>query len=277
VADSYKRSTFLKSAFGAGAALGIAVILAIILVVLRLPVISAIYQAHWMQKQVPGLSRTPVPLQDTSAAKMEGANISAFGWTCEAPWAGVATRRKNPLVESTVFENGKSIGFFDPSQIIDTVAGFAQTTKDRARRRQLEAELGKDTVGSDYDLERATLQVTPQDFSIFMSNKRARGDATLLWFKYLTNSDAETGLFSFSFENLRGFQLGDPARARSVVIHGYDRQDRGVEIFIKMGDGKLDHILQIEINRVLQTLHWTGDTEQPSSPLSLPKNKSPRP
>ncbi len=210
---------------------------------------------------MPTLSKTPVPLQDTSAAKLEGTNISAFGWTCEAPWAEAATRRKNPLVESTVFENGKSIGFFDPNQVIDTVAGFAQTTKDRTTRRQLEAELGKQTIISDYDLEHATLQVTPQDFSVFMSSKRAHGEATLLWFKYLTTLGAETGLFSFSFENLRGFQFGDPARARYVVIHGYDRQDRGVKITVSMANGSHEHVLQSEINRIVQTMHWTGDAK----------------
>ena len=259
MADSSKRSTFLRSAFGAGAALGVAVIF----VILRLPVISAIYQAHWMQNQTPAISKTPVPLQDTSVAMVEGTRISEFGWDCEAPWTRVAIRRTNPVVASTVFENGKSIGFFDPSQTTDTLAGFAQTTKEGARRRQLEAELGKDTISSDYDLERATLQVTPRDFSVFMSNKRAHGYATLLWFKYMTSSAADTGLSSFSFENLRGFQLGDPAHARSVVIHGYDRQDHAVEIFIKMGDGKQDHLLQSEINRVLQTLRWISDAKSP--------------
>jgi hypothetical protein len=263
VADSYKRSTFLKSAFGAGAALGVAVILAIILMVLRLPVISAIYQAHWMQKQSPVISKTPVPLRDTSAATVEGTHISAFGWDCEAPWARVATRRKNPLIESTEFENGKSIGFFDPSQTFDPLAEFGRTTNDRATRTRLQAVFGKDTMSSDYDLERATLQVTPQDFSVFMSNKRASADATLLFFKYISIGRADTGLFSFSFENLRGFQWGDPALARFVMIHGYDPQDHGVRITVAMADGSHEHILQSEINRIVQTLHRTSDAKQP--------------
>ena len=198
-----------------------------------------------------------------STEGVEGTNISAFGWKCETPWARVATSRKTSLIESAVFENGKSIGFFDPIQTIDTVAGFARTSKDQGSRPRLEAELGKDTMSSDYDLEFATLQITPQDFSVFMSNKRARRDAALLFFKYLSLHDADTGLFSFSLENLHGFQLGDPARARFVVIHAYDLQDHGVEISVAMANGKTEHILQSEINRILRTLHRTSNPNQP--------------
>ena len=261
--DSDENSRYLKFAFVAGAILGLAIIAAIILAVVRFPVITAVDQAHWMQKQAPVLSKTPVPLRDITAEKAGRTSISAFGWTCEAPWVPVATIKTTRLVERIVFKNGKSIGVFDPNQTISTAAGIARTLEEQGSHTQLEAELGKDTMGSGYELELETLQITPQDFSVFMSNKRARRGAVLLFFKYMTVHDANTELFSFSFENLHGFQYGDPARARGVEIHGYDWQGHSIQVSVGMGDGQQDHVLQSEINRVLQTLHWIGDTGSP--------------
>ena len=62
--------------------------------------------------------------------------------------------------------------------------------------------------------------------------------------------NGETGIFSFAFPGLRGFQLGDPTQTNRVIVRAVDADDRPVEVLF-LGEEK--GFTQAEINRVLST------------------------
>jgi hypothetical protein len=68
------------------------------------------------------------------------------------------------------------------------------------------------------------------------------------------NPQARTGLYSFTFGKLRGFQLGDPAKSHSVQVDAFDDQDRKLEFVFASKPGPVFTVTQADINRVLQTL-----------------------
>lgn len=212
-----------------GALLGVASIIAI----LRLPVILIVARAHMWKRSFPEVSQLPRPLSDTSVAQAKGISVSAFGWEFEAPWQRVSSTRKIELFETTFFEGGQGVRFVNPSESFSAVGLVLQSkSEERAMQSQFEAEFGADATTSGYDFENTVLNTTVKDVSLFMSYKRAQRNCRLLFLKSMDLSDAKSGFFSFSFGNLHGFQMGDPAKTRGIAIHGYDSQGHRVELFI---------------------------------------------
>jgi len=253
-----KQPRFLKAAFIFGVLLAVAFIIAI----LRLPVILIVGRAHMFQRSFPELSQLPVPLGDTSATQAKGIPLSAFGWEFEAPWQRVSNTRKLEQIESTSFEGGQSVALLNPRDSLAPSIGQVAESKKQRRQSQFEAEYGKDATTSDYDFENALLNTRVEDLSLFMSYKRAQRNWSLLFLKSLDLPSGNSGLFSFSFVNLHGFQIGDPARTRRIVIHGYDLKEHAAALIIWI-NGQSSLLQQSEINRILKTLHFVSTPSQP--------------
>jgi hypothetical protein len=256
---SDKKQRLGTAAYIFGALLGVALIVAI----LRLPVILIVARAHMYQRSFPEVSQLPQPLSDTSVAQAKGISVSAFGWEFEAPWQRVSNTRKLKLIETTSFEGGQGVGFVNPRESFSAVGLVLQSkSKEKEMQSEFEAEFGADATTSGYDFENTVLNTRVKDVSLFMSYKRAQRNWRLLFLKSMDLSDAKSGFFSFSFGNLHGFQMGDPAKTRDVAIHGFDPQGHRVELFIGI-NGQTNRLQQSEINRILKTLHYVSTPRQP--------------
>lgn len=106
-----------------------------------------------------------------------------------------------------------------------------------------------------YEFLESVLMSTPDQYSILQSSKEMVRLFVLLSLKgSLLHGPAGSGMavYSFSTEHIRGFQLGDPAKARLVRVIGFDRNDKEFE-FVVEAEGDFPPLSQAELNQILQT------------------------
>jgi len=195
------------------------------------------------------LALVPIPLPDASISATPGTTVTFFGYQFEVPGEGQVSVR-NPGDDHIVVAYGavgKPLMFLNPANN----RGLVETTRTRNADAFLDAH-------SDYDLVRSTLYATPAQLSLIFPGKEAVYTATRLMIKQTEALGAETGLYSFRIGHLRGFQLGDPSRARNVRVIGFDESDRRLEFGFGCVPGpeyaSKQGFNQPDINRVLETL-----------------------
>jgi hypothetical protein len=76
-------------------------------------------------------------------------------------------------------------------------------------------------------------------------------------------------VFSFEFQDKRGFQIGDPRKSRRVDLEVLDINRHYVEIICASGKDSAK-LKQPELNRILKSLH-IGSAD--SSPAYLPAQR----
>jgi hypothetical protein len=214
---------------------------------------SWILQARAAARKDPTLANVPIPLGDLSVSIVPGTTFSEFGFQFEVPWT--ARLKKHDDFAALIYvPEGElaAIMFFNPAKS----PGLIKETREGLEKRgenPKAANLFLDAA-SDYDLERSTWYATPDQLSLFFPRRKDVFAATWLNIKSSLNQQAKTGLYSFTFGKLRGFQFGDPAKSHSVQVDAFDDQDRKFEFVFGSKPGPVFTITQAEINRVLQTL-----------------------
>jgi hypothetical protein len=213
---------------------------------------SWILQARTEAREDPTLANVPIPLGDLSASIVPGTTFSEFGFQFEVPWAA-RLKSHDDFVALVYVPEGElaAIMFFNPRR-----QGLVKDMRDDLAKRGQNpraANLYLDAA-SDYDLERSTWYATPDQLSLFFPRRKDVLAATWLNIKSSLNQQARTGLYSFTFGKLRGFQFGDPAKSHSVQVDAFDDQDRKFEFVFGSKPSPIFTIAQADINRVLQTL-----------------------
>jgi len=124
---------------------------------------------------------------------------------------------------------------------------------------------GAQTIQSSYDFDRALLNTTPSQLTYILPGKKVVRTAVLLMLKPLGTLDAQTGLYSFETDHLRGFQNGDPKKTKTVMVEVFDAQDHEFQFAFGNRSYPKGDLTQADINRFLQTLR-----PAPASPDSKP-------
>jgi hypothetical protein len=217
-----------------------------------------VWQAKQDAARDPKLALVPIPLPDTSISTTPGTTVTFFGYQFEVPWEGrVSVRNPGDDHLAVAFGAvGKPLMFFNPANNPGVVEAARSALKERGEGpRNADAFLD---AHSDYDLVRSTLYATPAQLSLVFPGKEAVYTATRLMIKQSEALGAETGLYSFRIGQLRGFQIGDPSRARNVRVIGFDGDDHKFEFGFGCVPGpeygSKQGFSQTDINRVLQTL-----------------------
>ncbi len=220
----------------------------------------------WRAKQDaardPRLALVPTLLSDTSVSASPGTRVTFFGYQFEVPWQGQATVKNAGDYIAVAFNASatKSLEFVNPANSL----GLVKTTRAGLKERGLDPR-NADLVlnaGSDYDLMRSILYAAPAQLSLVFPRKKDVWAATFLMMKEVEVRGAEAGLYSFQIGQLRGFQIGDPSRARNVRVESFDADDRKFEFVFGCKPGSDASFKQTEINRVLQTLQRAPGSQQ---------------
>jgi len=226
-----------------------------------------VWQAKQESASDPKLALVPIPLSDTSISTTPGTIVTLFGYQFEVPWQGqVAVRNPGDDHLAVVYSAavGKPLMFFNPAKN----GGLVETTRAELKARGEDPRIADAYLDahSDYDLIRSTLYTTPAQLSLIFPGKNAVYAATRLMIKRTEAVGAETGLYSFQIGQLRGFQIGDPSRARNVRVIGFDRGDNRFEFGFGGVPGhqyvSKQGFNQAEINRVLQSLRSAPSSQQ---------------
>jgi hypothetical protein len=227
----------------------------------RRPQIMAYYEVHKLAQEDHLLSVMPEPLSDTSVSANQGTMLSYFGYQYEVPWTDIVKVNRSGAIVIVAFKTGDALVFFDPASAPD---GAKIMRVGAANPRNVLSVFGPEAMQSNYALASTILNLTPKRISLWISPREATGTAILLGLKRIYTSNAETGLFSLKTSRYRGYQRGDPQRARIVDLSVFDDQDHEFHFIVGTAPGKPLTITQPDINRILDTLRPVPISERPN-------------
>ena len=201
----------------------------------------------------------PHLLQIESDSSVEGTRFSYYGWEFEVPWEEIDAERRHEIATTVTFKAGQNILFFNPEQ---TASPRGQSDGEAPQDANQAASLFPDkTIESDYAYLDAVFHTTPDQLSIFMPQMEAVQLSAVLGLKALWTSNSGPDLYSFETENLRGFQLGDPARTDRVQVYWFDPEGKLIGHFVvgrvdknKKEKEEENTLSQAEISRIILTL-----------------------
>lgn len=198
------------------------------------------------------LSVVPIPLSNSSISQEKGTTENFFGYQFEVPWQGGEQKQRDSIAFVFSQSSQEAVSFFDPGGD----RGFIRMMKETPGLRvgYLNPLYGRENVQSDYEFLRAALNTTPSQLSLFLPWSKEVYAANLLRMKEVALLGPQTGLYSFEFGQLRGFQQGDPVRDKNVEVEAYDAADRKFKLIFSSKSGPNGGMTQPHINRVLQTL-----------------------
>jgi len=227
----------------------------------RRPQIMAYYEVHKLAQEDHLLSVMPEPLSDTSVSANQGTMLSYFGYQYEVPWTDIVKVNRSGAMVVVAFKSGEAVVFFDPASASD---GAKLMRVGAANPRNALSVFGPEAIQSNYALANTILNLTPKRISLWISPREAAGTAILLGLKRIYTANAETGLFSLKTSHYRGYQRGDPQRARNVDLSVFDDQDHEFHFIVGTAPGKPLTNTQPDINRILDTLEPVPISERPN-------------
>jgi hypothetical protein len=208
----------------------------------------------------PSMAVIPIPLSDMSVSAAQGTTLTFFGYRFEVPWQ-VEVKRNGKFGVVFISQSGEeAVVFLNPAENQGPLKGLRKNLGSKVG--YMGRFYGPQSVQSDYDLLRATLNASPTQLSIVFPWSKEVYAATLLIVKGAESKELEAGAYSFETEQLRGFQFGSPTRAKNVHVEAFDAEDQKFEFFFGSKSGPNGGMTQPDINRVLQTLRPAPASQQ---------------
>jgi hypothetical protein len=206
-------------------------------------------------RKMPDVSKTPIPLPDSSISSVPHRKMSYFGYEFEVPWDDIDEQKGKTAgtIRVTSFSSGNAFWFstFPPKEFVNTV--MKSTKLDSQSYRQL---YGDDAFASDYAFHQKMLQITPSEITPFVSRRQAMAGQMLLLVKAISMPKATSGIFSIRAPGFEGFQFEDPQSRPFRISDELFSDDGGIElIFYQKVGGSVPAISQPEINRILRSIH----------------------
>jgi len=209
----------------------------------------------YFAKSAPAVARVvPTDLKDVSTSPAPGRKLSYFGYEFEVPWTDLDESQLPP--ENKHDMHMAWVSFRSGLKLFIVVSPH-------------------EAVVPDYALLKRIYEVTPDKVN-YWSLIQGWGyqNARLLLFKSAFLRDepgggsnpAETGIFNLQSSGYHGFQYGDPRSRPEVLQLRLYSNDGRVEIkFLQETYDEPSGVTQLEINRIVQSLHRAAHSEVASS------------
>jgi hypothetical protein len=213
---------------------------------------------RYSYRKMPIASMTPVELTDHRIASGDGPKLSSFGYDFEVPWQDIDTQNVRRVAMVLIpFRSGLDIlvGHGSTHSLVDTAIDGSKTDPQHFR-----AEYGEKAAQSDYDFLRLILNATPGSIRLVDSKQDVVRTSTLLTFKVLI-VPGDSGIFRVQANDFKGFQYGDPSKHPKRITVTLCSADGVIEFSFARKDMQPLAISQAEINRVIQTVRYSGLAE----------------
>ena len=215
-------------------------------------------EMHYSYRHIPIAHMTPVELSDRRINSGEGTKLSSFGYDFEVPWKDVdAEHIKRKAMIVIPFRSGLAIlvGHGSAHDLVDTALENTKTDPQVFR-----AAYGDRAVQSDYEFLKLALNTTPASIRLMDSKQDVVRKSTLVLIKALV-VQGDSGIFEVQANEFRGFQYGDPEKHPKRITVTLYSADGGIELTFLQSSLNLVAISQADINRVIQTLRYSGAAE----------------
>jgi len=209
------------------------------------------------------LSEKPVPMAIAQANTAPGMKLVHSGMSFEVPWADLdlSKSRFRANIAVFTFQSGRTVEFLGPDKNADDLLTTVQKSFG-VRHDKLQQLFGPGTMKSNYALQRAILEQTPDEVSPFTSRQEAVRSSMLLVLKSAAAVGGETGLFDVRLAEWKGFQWDDPSKnPKRVTLELYNGQDRHLEIIFYPGKVEAAALTQADVNRALKSLRFSEDPQ----------------
>lgn len=215
------------------------------------PQLSVYFTTRTLAARDPALNVAPRPLTDTSISRNPGTAVSYLGYTFEVPWQD--NIKKEDVLDhfaAVRFDKGKAMMLIVPEDQSGLLNEVVDDEKLKVTYlRPLFAEFLKKP---DYDQYFALLNTTPQNIRAFGPRAdAARGQALLMLKAMAFPANLESGVFSFDFPNMRGFQIGDPQKSQRIDLEIFGADGVHAEMTLLTDSKRGAPLSQPEINRTL--------------------------
>ena len=225
------------------------------------PPVGIFLTARMEARKVPAVNTATRPLADYSVSDAPGTKLSYFGYEFEVPWnTSVKEKKVGKNLVQLKFDSGQDLILIVPANQNGLLTEMVEDQS--LKMKDLQLVFGDLTNRSAYDQYGTLLSTTPQSIRAFGPRSEAVRGVTLLTIKAIAfGPGLESGAFSFDIPGKRGFQIGDPQKSRRVDLEVFDSAGHHVEILCGSTNGNL-RFSQSEINRIVTSLHATGDAAQ---------------
>ena len=215
------------------------------------PQLSIYFMTRTLAARYPALNVAPRPLTDTSISQNPGTAVSYLGYTFEVPWQD--SIKKENVVDHFVavrFENGRAMMLVVP----ENRSGLLNEVVDDEKLKvtYLRPLFGELLRKPGYDQYFALLNTTPQSIRAFgPRTDAARGQALLMLKAMAFPANLQSGVFSFDFPDMRGFQIGDPQKSQRVDLEIFGAEGVHAEMTLLTDAKRGAPLSQPQINRTL--------------------------
>ena len=217
-------------------------------------VIFTVYGARYFSLQhlrsTPALYLTPQERTVRSAVNYTGTRHLAFGYSFQPPWVGVASRIQTLSLSGMVFQSGQIFQVHNPTMVIDWRSELTRPEKAIVLKRLTDA-FGDTCCENNYAIVKRILYASPEQLHFLQSAKQSMAIGILLTYKSAYVGEDTFEVFAIRSPRVKGFQLGSPARSRSVRLVMFP--EGGTELWIDISSS-VASLRQEEIDRIVGSM-----------------------
>jgi hypothetical protein len=238
----------------------VAILVAVFMVKFGLQTMTWVEGKMWAS-QSPWLNTVPQALP-APAPVPTGPQLKAYDFEVNAPWPG----NPKPLPSETNvafrYDTGQILVFFDPGAQVDTLRSIQNGNP--AEFQKFTNVFADRPIDSNFALYRDVYGAAPAQISPLMNGSEAmRMNVLLLWkLSFGFDLRAETGLYSYDWSNIHGFQFGDPAKGVPVALRAFDDRGHQFRFILTTAPGSSTKITQDDINKILLTIQPVPFTDR---------------
>ena len=202
----------------------------------------------------PGYSMTPQPIE-TDVSSDPASMVKAFDYGFSVPWTELSELYSSTSMVSWATQSTNIIVTCFLPEVALYSGMIGSSEGDEERHRAFKSALGlKGVTHTNYYLFSKMWNTTPQDISIFKPRSEAVIQAFFLMCKAIAApSVTPGGIYCFETDHVKGVQVGDPSRDRSVHLSIFDRLDREIRVTIGHRSDSLRVVSQADINTIITT------------------------
>jgi hypothetical protein len=212
------------------------------------------HEARRMDKSDPCLALIPRSLPDESSSRGAAIKQTYFGYEFEAPWPRPVAAKQAPFLVDLIFHGDYAVVFFNPAERRNLLDDTTAIERHPNMKDAMAAMIGRDAAQSNYDFFRNIFNITPAQVLPTLSKREANRRLTLLRMKGIDCGRKPSAFYFFQFQNLRCFQIGDPAVERSFEVRCFDPSDHELSFLFGVRENSGLKMSQMEVNRVIQSL-----------------------
>ncbi|HKW88626.1 MAG TPA: hypothetical protein VJN21_07710 [Candidatus Acidoferrales bacterium] len=198
------------------------------------------------------LKEVPQTLPTTIASPAAERNLQFYGFGFDAPWKSVGKQKDGDQHSEVEFKRGPVVIIYNPAKEGDLVGRIRGG--DPHEYSRYEGIFGANFFRDNYSLYSAIYGAAPNDVWPFTSRIKAIRVNTLLMWKLRIGLNGTQTIYNIQTSNMRGFQLGDPSRDRSVIEQLFDEQGMQLKLLITSVSGQPGTIPQSDINCLVDSL-----------------------